>query len=694
MSQITTFSDLENATMSDFDQPFFKVLRSNNDDTIFTWLKNEMDRLTRENERRFEAGRNNYLRYKGYQYHNQVYQQRDVIEKQQDYTPQIVLPMISDVIDEKVARLMEIKPFVAVIPKNDETIDKQDSKVAKLFLSHIDNEQKLDKKFTEGLKASKIDGEHFNWIIWNPDIGEPVITPEMQAKAGIENVPCLGDVEVVKKGMKHVLYPKAESWDKVDYCFVIDFDYTEGIKEDYPELAGKISQDNDCKFWNYETMEEMPMAGMSRKIYFYHKKTKRVPQGYECHFVSSTMLKRGNLSYNHGKLPIVRVVDIQNSQELSGQSSIDKTKSIASNANDILNAITKMFKLAGYAKWFVEEGSIDHDHLNNDLNIVTVKRGASKPILAQANPVGESHFALVEKFREWFYSFSKSNSIVRGEPPSGVDAFVALQFLSESESRRLSTEVQQTNAYVLDTYDLILKVAAQFYKKDEPRTMMILGKDNKWEMQDLNIEALQKPYTVTVQAASGLADSKALRTQQVLDLEERFQGLVPREQVAEMVGLAQGDKFLDVAGRASRAAEDENERMSEGETIEPVEWEHHIAHWKLHTSVMQPIGFKMKAGAVIVNNFIDHVRATEMFMMEAANKNPAYAQQLMALEGFPMFMESPLPPAIVPPEEMVKQGLDPTMAPNENNSQLDPAGLEMQTSQEVAPEDPTAPVQI
>lgn len=691
MSTAVTFSDLENASKTDYDKPFFKIAQANDEDQIFTWLKQELEKLQKDNERRFETARNNYLRYKGHQYHAQVYQQRDVLEGQQDYSPQMVLPMVSDVIDEKVARLMEIKPFVAVIPKNDESKDKQDAKVAKMFLSHIDQEQQLDTKFTETLKMSKIDGEAFHWVIWNPDLGESVVDENMMAQAGIQHAPNIGDVEVIKKGCKFVLYPKAQSWQKVDYCFVIDFDYTEGIKQDYPHLAEKIHQDDNCKFWNYETMEEMDMAGMSRKIHFYHKKTKRLPQGYEACFVSSALLKRGPLTYKHGKLPVVRIVDIQNTEELSGQSSIDKTKSIASTANDILNAVTKMFKLAGYAKWFVEEGATDHDHLTNDVNIVTVKRGAQTPILAQANPVGDKHFLFVDKLREWFYDFSKSNSVVRGEPPAGVDAFVALQFLSESESRRLSTEVQQTNAFVVGTYDLILKTTGQFYKKDEPRTMMIMGKESKWEMQGLDIEALQKPYAVVIQNTSGLSESKALRTQQVLDVEERFQGLIPREQVAEMVGLAQGEKYLDLASRAARAAEDENEKMNEGHTIEPAEWEHHVSHWKIHTQEMQPLGFKEKSGGEILNNYREHIMAHEMFMMDMAMKNPAFTQVLLTLEGFPMFMESPLMPQMTPPEELVKQGIDPLMA---QAPAVDPAAMPMMDQSQPIAEDPTAPAQI
>ncbi len=664
MPEAVTFSDLESIDSSNMDQPFFAI-DLNNDDTVLTWLKQEFNKLKIENTDRFEEAKNNYLRYKGYQYMNNVYQPRDVLEAQKRYTPQIVLPMISDAVDEKTARLMETKPYVAVIPKHDETKDKQDAKMAKMFLSHVDYVQKFDEKLTKTVKNSKITGECFLWIRWNPDLGDDLIEKNVQDKMGEKTWLKTGDVEVLKKTLTSVLYPKMgeDDWSNVDYAFVIEYPYTEAIKRDYPQFADQIAQDNDCKLFNYETMQEIDLKNRSRKVTFYHKKTKYLPQGFEACYVNSKLLKSGPLSYEHGELPIERLVDIQNDEELSGQSFIGKVKSIAAQANNSLNAIIKMMMLAGYAKWFVETGSIDEEHLNNDVSIVKVKKGFQKPILAQANPVGESHFLFVEKLKEWFYEFSKSNSVVRGEPPPGVTAFVALQFVSESESRRLNTEVQQTNAFVRAVYDKILKTCAQKYKPDEKRTMLLMGKDNKWEMQDLDIAALKKPYSVVLQNAPGLSESKSLKTQQVIDLEERFPGIVPREQVVEMVGLAQGDKFLDVAARAARSAEDENERMSEaGGQVEPADWEDHITHWKIHVQEMQPIGFKEKAGPQIINDFVEHVRAHEMFMLDSANNNPLYAQALATLPGFPLFMESPLPPLVTPPEQMPAP-MDPMLDP-------------------------------
>lgn len=644
-----SFDELDNLESTDLSKPFFAI-DYNNPDTVLTWLKQQLVFLKNENQKRLEKVKNNYLRYKGYQYFNTVYYPRDVLESQRRYTPQMVLPLISDAVDEKTARIMESKPNITVLPIHDETMDKVDAKIAKQFLDHITHAQSLDIKFMKTLKSSYIAGESFLWIKWNPDAGE--ILPEAQMMGEFLT---MGDVDVVKKTAHQVFYERAESWDKVNYVFIVEYDYVEALKRDYPAEANKITEDADAKVFNFDKMEQVSMKGMCRKVHFYHKKTKHLPQGYEACFTMSALLKHGPLSYNHGELPIVRMVDIENDEELTGQSFIDKTKTIASNINNALNAVIKAFMLTGYPKWFVEAGSVDVQDLNNDISIVRTKAGARAPQLAQANPVSESQFKYIETLKRYFYEFAKSNSVVRGDPPTGVTASVALQYLSESESRRLNTDVQQFNFFVRKTYELILKTVAQYYKPDEERTILIMGKDNRWENKPLDPKTLSKNYSVLIQNTSGLSDSKAARTQQLIDLSQAFPEMLPQAQVLEMTGLAQSDKYQDIGSRAARAAEDENEQMSDGGAlVEPMEWEHHVTHWRIHLQEMQAKGFKEKASPKIQDNFRKHVMAHEMLMIEKAMVNPLYQADLSKLEGFPIFMELPAPippmPGDLPPE--------------------------------------------
>lgn len=657
------FGELDSSGFAGVKKPFFAIDLSN-DDAVLNWLKDEMLFIKNSNTTRFQKIKNNYLRYKGFQYLSSVYYPRDVLETQRKYTPQMVLPLISDAVDEKVARLMEFKPAVVVVPVDDEAQDKTDSKVAKKFLDHIDYAQKLDAKFTQCLRNSKIAGESFAWIRWNPDLGEVLGEVDIAAKATASDenknpkeLIRQGDIEILRKTPEYVLYERAESWDKVNYCFVIELDYVEALKLDYPEKADQIKEDADMRVFNYDKFDEETMAGMARKIHFYHKKTKYLPEGYEAVFTTSALLKSGPLSYEHGDLPIERIVDIENDMELPGQSFIDKVKSVAAQINNSLNSVVKMMMLAGYAKWFVEGGAVDDQSLNNDVGIVKIKPGSKAPVLAQANPVGANQWEFIDKLQNWFYQFSKSNSVVRGDPPPGVTAYVALQYLSESESRRISTEVQQLNLFVRNVYDKVLKTAAQFYKPDEKRTMMILGKDNRWETFPLDVSTLTKNYSIMIQNTSGLADSKSAKTQQLIDLNAAFPGALPQQQVLEMIGFGQGEKFIDIGSAAAKAAESENEQIMDGQgQIEPNEGEDSLTHWRIHMQAIQSLGYKQKAPPEVQEAMRIHIMAHEFMLMDMAAKNPAMAQALSTLPNFPAFAEFPaVPPMpVMPPPEGVE----------------------------------------
>lgn len=697
--QSITFDDLEQLDNQTAQKPFFAI-DLKNEDEILKWLNYQFDDLKKGRQGYLERGHQNYLRYKGYQYQDDVYYNRETLGQYRKYSPKIVLPMISDSIDEAVSRILELKPAVVTIPVHDEQKDKIDSKIAKRFLQSIDYNQNTDAKFQKLERNSRIVGESFLWIRWNPDLGEPIEGTKKSKKTdeGVTVHESLfqGDVEVVHKTANWLFYERADKWENVNYCFIVELEYTEALRLEYPKYKDKIKDDAEAKYFDYETMERLTTVGKVRKITFCHRRTKFLPQGFEAVFTKNALLKKGPNPYKHGKLPIIRKVDVENDEEVAGQAQIDKTKSLAYSVNNLLNSVVKMFMLAGYAKWFVEANSIDDQALNNDVNIVKIKAGAKPPSLVQANPVGAQHFNFIDQLKGWFYEFMKSNSIVRGEPPPGVTSGVALQYQSESESRRMRTSVANFNTAVRETYQMILDVAAQFYLPEDERTISVLGRDNKWEKYPLDISAIAKPYNVMIQNTSGLADSKAVRTQQVIDLGKAFPGAVPQEQLLEMTGLAQNDKFYDVGSAAVRAAEDENEWIQDGKgQLLPQEYEDQISHWKIHVQSIQSVGYKQKASKEIQSQMKEHIMAHEMIMMEMAVNNPAFGQRIMVdCPQFPIFMETPVPPPMPPQQPGMPAGApgpEVPMPPQEEAPPEDMAHMDAivkPMSDPMAPENP------
>jgi len=637
-------------------KPFFEV-NIDNDDELKTWMKEEIVFLRQESEFRFQKIKNNYARYKGIQYRDQVYQPRDLPEKRIRYMPQMVVPLISDVIEEKTARLLETKPSVVIIPMNDEMQDKVDAKVAKKFLGHVDQIQDTDTKFFRFVRSSKIAGESFIFTLWNPDAGkmiagdEPVSLPDGRM---FKNPIYEGEISLENETALNVLYEKAKNWDETDYIFRFCWEYTDALKRDYPDKASEITPTQAADYYDFSKMENVSVRGKTLVTYFWHRKTKYLPKGFEMRMCNNVILKKSPLMYEDGELPVIRLIDIENEDEQHGEAQIDKTRAMASQYNNIQNLIIKQQMLCAHPKWFIDGGSVDEQRLGNDTAIVTLKPGSREPKLMQANPVSPQLFEFKEQLKNEFYEMSKSNSIVRGEPPPGVTAFVALQFVSESENRRVSQDVSKVSVAIKDVYKKALALAAQFYRPEDGRTMMIMGKDNRWVTESYDPRTLKGPYSIQIQSASSLPESKALRTQFILDMGKNFPDLFPREQLLEMMGLAQAEKFLDEGTAAARSAEAENEMIFDGNKApEPKDYEMMIIHWRIHVQAIQDIGFKTKASPQVQKEMLDHLLATEYLMMKQIYKSSAFAQQVnMQLPQFPLLFTPEPPPDLDPSKQM------------------------------------------
>lgn len=650
----TFFDEIGQDQSAEHGKPFFAIEHENDKD-LTEWFSRTINDLKRDNEPRHSKVKNNYARYKGIQYRDQVYTPRDLPEKKTRFMPQMVVPLISDMVDEKVARLLEYKPSVVAIPNNDEQQDKIAAKTAKKFLSHVDQAENLDYKFQRAVRSAKIAGESFVFSLWDIDKGREILpagkTIISSSGQEIKGPYFEGDVSIENETTLNVLYEKAKCWDKVNYIFRFKYRYTEELKRDYPESAEKIKSVSSTLGYDYENMEVKSLDGMSLVVEFFHKRTKYLHRGFEACFVGDVILKKGHLSYAHGLLPVTRFIDVENEEELSGESSLDKTKAIASQYNNLLNTAIKQINLCAHPKWAVDASSVSDQDLGNDTGIIHLKPGSRQPTLIQSNPVSPQVFDFAEKMKGEFREMSKSNSIVRGEPPPGVTAFVALQFVSEAENRRLSSDMANTNMAIKDVYDKTLKVCAQRYKKDDKRTMMIIGKDNRWSFAFLDPQDLARPFTLLLQNSSALPESKALRTQFVLDMGKTFPEQFPPSQIAEMLDLGQNEKMMDIAGGAARCAEDENEMILDGQMIpDPEVQEDLITHWMVHVSAIQDVGFKMKTDDDIQEAMKDHIMATEMLMMEQASKSRMFGQLVsQRCPQFPLFFSPPAPPPMPMP---------------------------------------------
>jgi len=168
-------------------------------------------------------------------------------------------------------------------------------------------------------------------------------------------------------------------------------------------------------------------------------------------------------------------------------------------------------------------------------------------------------------------------------------------------------------------------------------------------------------------------------------LKEKFPEEVETEQVLDMFDFAQSKKFIKEGTISLRAAEAENEMLLQNKPVQdPEDYEDQIVHWKTHVKAMRQWSYKNRAPAEVKKLMEEHVMATEMLMVEYAVKNPAFAELLVGLQGFPLFYvpqmtpEDTIDPLMITPEPMpggelppeAQEALPEDFAPEEMATQM------------------------
>jgi hypothetical protein len=370
----------------------------------------------------------------------------------------------------------------------------------------------------------------------------------------------------------------------------------------------------------------------------YHKYHPMMAKGAWIVFTKDGLLtKPKDLPYSHGELPCEPLTDIDLPGETNGVSFFQMVKHITGAYNNLTNMILRNFILVGHPKWMLPAGAAQIDQLGNDITVVQYK-GPTPPQLVNANTTGSEVFQFRDKLKEEAQQIGGVFGSSRGEPPPGIKAGVALQFLDEKEAERSNEEVLKFNEWIRRVSKKTIAVCGDYYQASDKRMIRVIGKNNEWMSIFFDVSNLSKDYDIRIQNSSALPQSKAARAQTLFDLSERFPDEVDPKHVLELLDMAQSDKFIDIATVAIRSAEAENEMIMQSKSIpEPKEYEHHIQHWKIHTRQAQEFSFKNQTPPEIQQSLIDHIMATEMLMYDMAKKNTKFAEEIAQLDQFPMF---------------------------------------------------------
>jgi hypothetical protein len=641
---------------------------SENEDAILKWLLAEQEYLKQENRDRFQAIQKNLALYKGIQYQSQELRSTSTSQNSKDVVQKIVANQIFDLVQNSVSKLCKYRPGVAILPAEDEFADKIGAEMVDAWLKHIWYTQKFESEIDPQIKKlAKIMGEAYLFVEWDEEAGDmhgefkKNYLPKLEAGEEVFLLNEAGEKELDDSGNPirieapvyngDVVYnirkttdclldrPASGNYSDANYIFWREVMPVELARLKWPKKAEKIKSNKDAVIFDYEKMEVRKTSKSEVVVWsFYHKRTKGCDKGRLIRFTVDGILENGPSKYSHRELCCKRYVDKLMPGELHGVSSIDFVKGLTGAYNNLTNMILRNQVMVAHPKWMLPAGAAKLESLGNDITIVQYK-GPVAPQLVSANATPQEVFGFREKLKEEFQQLFGIHGVSRGEPPPGIKSGVALQWLSEQENERQNEDVLFSNEFQRQVAVMTIAVAGDRYDEDDERQVRILGKHGSWKTIFFDVAHLSKAYDVRISNSSALPQSKAARTQTLLDLNEQFPDRVSADLVLDMLDMAQEQKFIDVATVSVRAAEAENEALltKDANVPPPEEYEDHIAHWKVHARQAREWNFKNMTPKEVQDRLADHIRAHEMLMEQYAKLNPTYVEQLALLQGFPMF---------------------------------------------------------
>lgn len=685
MSTNTFFDNVteDNYDVNRPDKPIWTINKEDHK-ALLQWLKGEKDYLVEANRIRFETIKKNLLIYKGIQYTSQETRQ-DTRERWDDRSralQKVVVNAVYDVVESRIAKRVKYRPAVSIMPTTDELEDKFGAKECEALIEHIQYREKFaDDIINRWVMYTDVMGEAYLFILWDENKGDlhPAYKslykdkvekgekvqllgsngqPELDSTGKpiyVEKEIYIGDVSYELESTLNVLLEKTDDYEKSKYLFRKKLEHVEELRAKYPASAHLIKANNNAEYYDFESGQNKQGKNMSVVYKFYHKRCEFLPKGLEICFTDDAILHVADFPFKHKRLPCVRLTDIDRPGELHGDSIINHIKPLAGLRNTLLNVAVRNNILVGHPKWMMPAGAAKLESLGNDITIVQYK-GPVAPQLVTANPSPPELYKLYEDLKMEILQAGQLTGVSHGEPPPGIKAGVALQFLNEQENERFNRPVLKFGAAIEDVAEMTLDVCASKYEPNDERMVQVLGKNNAWYQRVFNIRNLSRKYDIRVQNSTALPREKPARMQTLLELNERFPDKISGDMVLDLMDLAQDKKFMNVTTKSVNVSEWENEQLlkpdtsdEEVEKMDPQEYEDHLTHWRVHAIQARDWNFKYKSGPIEQDRFGSHVMAHEMLMWEKAKLDQGYAAKLAALEGWPMFYKPDLPQPAIPP---------------------------------------------
>lgn len=660
---------MNNYNMGENSNSFFTVKKEDR----AGWLTKTLDTLMEEGQERIRCQRENLMGYLGIETDivPDITTRREYNYRSGRRRRKFKINHLFDIIETRVAKFTKLKTNVLVKPTHPDWGDRGAAEVSKHVINHIFEKQSLDAKTIETVRSKEVLGESYLFVEWDKDEGDlhPAYTEAINngltevpdpnggtIKISKENPIKVGDVKLSTEFPWRVFLQRKEKYEDVDYCFRVKIIELDKVEKMYPKYKGQFKQATGVSVWDIDLLEERYMENHVAVYEFYHRKTKELPNGFHAIFCDGLMLMEEDLPYEHGKLPMVRLTDIEIPGYINGIAKFTQALTIQERCDDINTMIVKNMYFMSHPKFAVPRGSVDIRQLGNDNTIVEWTGAPPTVLQAQANN-GEVYKYRPSVIQE-MERFLNMRGLSSNEAPKGITAASALALLNEEESIRFSPDISKYSQFVRDVARLVLSTAGQYYLPTDDRLVKIVGEDASASIRFFDAADLSKPYDVQFENSSGFPESVAYKRQKAIEIMQYAGEKAPIERLLDYLDMNSPESINNFVSAAVRTADSENQDLLAGRPVSPPEpTEDLITKWESRFAMLNQRHFKDQAPNYIYIAILENVKQIEELMLDKAAKSPIFEAQLARLVHFPLINHAGfMPPKSQEQQQAIVQG--------------------------------------
>lgn len=661
-------------------EKLFPFINVDDEKEVLDWMVKDIEGKFRSRSSRLEMLRRFDAMFKGATY---VGENREREDDGIDFRrPSSIYNFVSEMVEAKVSQRSRFKPSIAVIPQSADTNDENRSEAAKSVLNAMAQFKDFESILSAGDKTNFLCGQSYTYVNWNKYLGGISKQFQQAQEQGLNlnyedgtPIPYAmeGDIDYQVFGPDRCYEELGKKrWEDVKNISKIEWIHVDELNADYP---GKNISATDSIYHSYFSAEErLDWQNHCMVVTFYYKHDRFLPKGRMVKFTPNVLLENTDLPFLHGKLPFIFDTDIDAQGELTGRPFVGNIEKLQRLHDMVSASAARGFAIASSPKWVYAKGSIDPNKLTNSYSSLEFK-GPIPPSLQSYNGVPQASMPMLEWVEKGIEKAATIYGISRGEPPAGVKAAVALQFLDEQELQRESRGMSKRQKRIIELNKMTLSLIQQFYTKEDGRILKILGEDNEYLILDLASMDLSGEFDIRIENSSSLPDSKTGKIAAILDLNTATQAdpMFNKEAIAQMLDLGNDKRFKQQATSGLKAGQVKLQKiLTKQPCPESRDFDDFIVEYPLFVSALRQREYKGE-DEQIVNELSKYIQGMEFVMWKKAQMNPIFKQKIMMFNDYPIFYKVPLmAPAPMPaPGEKPVGPMESNQAEMKQQQQID-----------------------